>query len=294
MCSQWTSPSPPNTHSIAAVSALPRHLRHLESTLSLRVCQAAHLSGVRCGQVHDGLLSSLPTFTQEILTNLHRLVMSKLLIGSWNPGRMFARHSASNTGDTRVWGGLLGVKLTSCLPLFLSVTSVFPSQVPQWVYWWSLPKLRNGQLLQYVYFLFLSVLGLEHAQSALPPVALVLCSWPTGSQIRQRLLFLEYFLCFPFLLFACLAFINLVLFCWMLVSWQWLDKVDILQSGHILVIRGDQVSLHSHHLRLWTDEMSISNSICGQHHTTWLIRLWLYSQLINMFCELVIMDNQVL
>ncbi len=30
----------------------------------------------------------------------------------------FARRSAGNTGDKRVCGGLLGVKLTSCLPLF--------------------------------------------------------------------------------------------------------------------------------------------------------------------------------
>lgn len=30
----------------------------------------------------------------------------------------FARRSAGNTGDTSVCGGLLGVKLTSCLPLF--------------------------------------------------------------------------------------------------------------------------------------------------------------------------------
>lgn len=181
MCSQWTPPSPPNTHSIAAVSALPRHLRHLESTLSVRVCQAAHLSR---RQMWTGARWAANIYPRDTPT-LQRLVMTKLLIGSWEPWRTFARHSASNTGDTRVWGGLLGVKLTSCLPLFLSVTSVFPSQVPQWVYWWSLPKLRNGQLLQYVYFLFLSVLGLEHAQSALPPVALVLCSWPTGSQIRQ-------------------------------------------------------------------------------------------------------------
>lgn len=29
----------------------------------------------------------------------------------------------------------------------------FSSQVPKWIYWWSLPKLRNGQLLQYVHYL---------------------------------------------------------------------------------------------------------------------------------------------
>lgn len=38
------------------------------------------------------------------------------------------------------------------LPLFFC----FLSQVPKWVYWWSLPKLRNGQLLQYVHFLSVS------------------------------------------------------------------------------------------------------------------------------------------
>lgn len=117
MCSQWTSPSPPNTHSIAAVSALPRHLRHLESTLSVRVCQAAHLSGVRCGQVHDGLLSSLPTFTPEILTNLHRLVMTKLLIGSWNPGGCL-RDIQRATPETRVCEGDFWV--SNSLPVFLS------------------------------------------------------------------------------------------------------------------------------------------------------------------------------
>ena len=38
------------------------------------------------------------------------------------------------------------------LPLFFC----FFSQVPKWVYWWSLPKLRNGQLLQYVHSLSVS------------------------------------------------------------------------------------------------------------------------------------------
>lgn len=32
----------------------------------------------------------------------------------------------------------------------------FFSQVPKWVYWWSLSKLRNGQLLQYVHSLSVS------------------------------------------------------------------------------------------------------------------------------------------
>lgn len=37
--------------------------------------------------------------------------------------------------------------------LFALLCLLFPAQVSQWIYRWSLPKLCNGQLLQYVYFL---------------------------------------------------------------------------------------------------------------------------------------------
>lgn len=39
---------------------------------------------------------------------------------------------------------------------FSTIFFCFFSQVPKWVYWWSLPKLRNGQLLQYVHSLSVS------------------------------------------------------------------------------------------------------------------------------------------
>ena len=40
--------------------------------------------------------------------------------------------------------------------VFSTIVFCFFSQVPKWVYWWSLPKLRNGQLLQYVHSLSVS------------------------------------------------------------------------------------------------------------------------------------------
>lgn len=46
------------------------------------------------------------------------------------------------------------IHLFSFLCFFSTIFFVcFSSQVPKWIYWWSLPKLRNGQLLQYVHYL---------------------------------------------------------------------------------------------------------------------------------------------
>lgn len=48
------------------------------------------------------------------------------------------------------------IHLFSFSLFFLPLFFCFFSQVPKWVYWWSLPKLRNGQLLQYVHSLSVS------------------------------------------------------------------------------------------------------------------------------------------
>lgn len=48
------------------------------------------------------------------------------------------------------------IHLFSFSLFFSTIVFCFFSQVPKWVYWWSLPKLRNGQLLQYVHSLSVS------------------------------------------------------------------------------------------------------------------------------------------
>lgn len=123
-------------------------------------------------------------------------------------------------------GRAFGYRLTSSLFSLLSTTLLFPSQVPKWVYWWSLPKLRNGQLLQYVYFLSLSALRLKHAQSMLCSCRFILFS---NLEIREMCCFWGscfYFFVWllPYLLLACRAF-NLVLLRWNINLKLWVDKI---------------------------------------------------------------------
>lgn len=99
---------------------------------------------------------------------------------------------------------------THFLSLFslLSVTFLFPSQVPIWLYWWSLPNLRNAQLLQYVLFPFPVCAWIEACSISATSCCFVF-SFPRRQIRRVSVPFwgsVVHFL--PCLLLACLALFN--------------------------------------------------------------------------------------
>lgn len=191
MCSPWTSPSPPNTHAIAAVSTLPRHLRHSQNSLSV-------------------------TFKLW------------LALGS---GDVCETFSGQHWRQACVWGTF------GCQTHFLSSSLFslwllsFPLRCPS--------EFTGDRCQNYVMASFYSTsissscLCLDWSMLSQRFLLLLCFCVLDGRVVRSDSDILGFCLCFPLLLFACLVFINLVLFCWMLVSWQWLDRIDIHRSGHV-------------------------------------------------------------